>query len=185
MLAPFIFKTFAILIKERFSILRITYRFSRSSDDLTGASTVYRHLIKFGHGRSREEGTLSRILNGSREYHMLAVRRESRRQLRNRMLGQFLGTSPVCRHDIDVKITVTVACESNLLAIRRPNRCTFIRSLSSELLGCSSLRVHGINISLITECYSVSIRRNLHITHPQRSNRLACKCSQAKSHTSE
>ena len=184
-LAPFVFKTLTVLVEEWFAILYIANRFGRSSNDLLGTTTFYRYLIKFRHSRSREESTLSWILDRSREHYMLSIRCERRRHFRNRKFSQFLGASTICRHDIDVEITIAVTGKSNLLAVWRPDRCTLIRILGSELLGCSTLRIYGINITFVTERYSASIRGNLHITHPQRSNCLACKCCQAKGHTGE
>ena len=183
MLTPFVFSTFTVLIKERLPIRHIANSLSRSTDNLLSTTTCYRYFIKFGHSSAREEGTLCRILDIGREYHILAIRSKCRRKFRYRISGQLLCTSTFCRYHINIKITITIASKSDLLAIRTPNRITLKRRLSSQLLSGSSLCINSINIALITESDSRSVWRNLHITQPKRCNCLASKSRYTKGHT--
>ena len=120
-LAPFVFKAFAVLVEEgTVGLWQEVNHFGRRGQYLFGTSACCGNGIKFGHGRGGEEGTRSRVLKGGVEVDFLAVGREGGGYFGSRVIGQSFGTSAVGGHYEYIHIAIAVAGKGDLLAVGRP-----------------------------------------------------------------
>src|SRR5664279_1292310 len=123
-------------------------------------STCNRNRIKLAHHRCWKLDVSCKVLSVSRKDNRFIIHTESTGNFTTGMKSKPPGFSTCGRHNKYVEVTIAVRSEGYTFPVMTPNWSKFVRFTDGKGCGCTSGNGNNINISLITEKYFLSIRRN-------------------------
>ena len=178
-LPPFILVALAVLVVESCAVLAECNLFGRCGKDLQGASALGVHLVEFGKGGRGEHGAFGRVHDACAEIDPFPVGREGLRHFVVAVVGEPCGGSACGRHQMDIEVSVTVACKGYLFAVGTPDGVAFIARMARQPSGLASFGGDGIDVTHIAECHHLAVRTNLHVAEPK--GTVCCAGSKGKS----
>src|SRR5690606_22190605 len=116
--------------------------------------------------RHRETHALGRSVPATSEKDGAVVRSKIVRQVVRTVVGKPYGSPSCCGHGINIKISVAVAGKSYGISVVAPYRPHIISLSNGNGNGYAPFGPGAIQVSHITENYSLSIRGNRRIPQP-------------------
>ena len=152
--------------------------FGRCGKNLQGASALGVHLVEFGESGGREHCALGGVHDGGSEKDPFPIGGEGLWHFVVAVIGKPCGRPACGRHQMYVKVSMTVTGKGYLLSVGTPDGIAFIAWLCGQSPRLASFGGDGIDVAHIAECHLLAVRADLHVAEPK--GTVCCIGSQCK-----
>ncbi len=139
----------------------------RGAQDLSRHSALDGNLVEFGLSPCRELDAGRGVEPRRTEEHVLAVRREARRQVVGGVHRQPRGSAAGGVHHEDIVVAVSIRGEGDLRRVGRPHGHGVVCRMNRQRCGLATLRGHPVDVTVIAEDDGLAIGREGRVAHPE------------------